>query len=899
MSNAIDLVVQDKAIKGLDGLIVKLQKAHEEIQKINAKGIEFNSSSSNGGLKSTITLTDEYNKLVKATEKANIQAQLAQTKVNKALLEARMRKNAINKQTNLQLKYELALEGVYSKMDAKLSRLNNEYRNLAVRKEIGAKLTKEEEKRMDFLIGKITKYDSVLKKVDAQAGKNQRNVGNYKSAFDGLGFSITQLTREAPAFANSMQTGFMAISNNIPMAVDEIQKLRKQNKLLQAEGKQTTSVLSQVGKALFSWQTLLSVGVTLLTIYGDELFTWIGSMLTGADATDKMAENTKKLNKEANEIASQTIPQFQALVKIATDVSESEERRADAIKELNKNYPDFNANILSEKDNTDAVNKAVAEYITKIGQKAKAQASMNMMQEKYNELIIAEEKTEQRKNDILTKTGLKAEYDRISALADSAEKQQQLNDLFNKANDELDRQAKLKIKAVSQDRRLNNMTSQASRLQDDYNDALTEQGEIQDEINALMEVYIDNVDFSTTSTNNDTRAKTRQVEIVKRLRNELDMLKDAYEAYRDSLPPLSDEYKRVDKIVKGFSNTITAENLLLDANYNQKVKNAEADVKRRLELERLNKVVKDSISEIANTTLGEFGMGSLMQFLDFDEDGLSTFDKLFAAADGLGEKFAVTFNAIGEVAKETFSLINSFGQQNFDAEYERLAEREAISLQFAEGNAAAEAEIRRQAEQERKRIQKREAQANKANAMFNIGINTAQGIVSALAMTPPNPVLAGIIGGIGAAQLAVVASQQIPQFKDGVRDFGGGLAIVGDGGVSEVIETKQGISLTPNKDTLVNLPKGANVYSNKEEFFNEKLNSILLSNGIAPITSVREQRAFNEEKLANLIGQEIKKIPRGNAVLNFDEKGMHTYWDNGQKRKKILNSRVRGLGRNT
>lgn len=847
MSNAIDLIVQDKAVKGLDSLIVKLQKAHEEIQKINAKGIEFTKTGNTGGLKQTVTLTEEYNKLVKATERANIQAELAQTKTNKALLEARERKNALNRQTRLQIKYEQALEGVYSKMDAKLSLLNKEYRDLAVRKELGVKLTKEEEKRMDFLIGKITKYDSVLKKVDAQAGKNQRNVGNYKSAFDGLGFSITQLTREAPAFANSMQTGFMAISNNIPMAVDEIQKLRKQNKLLQAEGKQTTSVLSQVGKALFSWQTLLSVGVTLLTIYGDELFTWIGSMLTGADATDKMAENTKKLNKEANEIASQTIPQFQALVKIATDVSESEERRADAIKELNKNYPDFNANILSEKDNTDAVNKAVAEYITKIGQKAKAQASMNMMQEKYNALIIAEQKTEQERQRLLSKA---QSIDPTITNAEEAIK------LFEKRREEAD---KYNVSTVYGTTTQNSRQASLNRL----NKLLEEEAEITSEINGLMDIYIDNVDLTTVATNKNTKAT------VKNNRE-----KQKYVDY---------------KISKFLRDEITATDLLTDSLFRQQVAEAQLFMIRQEKQRQLNEYLKS----ISLNTLSGLGFGSLNQFFD------GTFDALYDKADTLKEKFAVTFNAIGEVAKETFSLINSFGQQNFDAEYERLAEREAISLQFAEGNAAAEAEIRRQAERQRKQIQRREAQANKANAIFNIGINTAQGIVSALAMTPPNPILSGIIAGIGAAQLAVVASQQIPQFKDGVRGFEGGLAVVGDGGVQEVIETPNGISLTPDKDTLVNLPKGSNVYSSKEEFFNEKLNSILINNGIAPITSVREQRAINEEKLASLIGNEIKKMPKGNAVVNFDEKGMHTYWDNGINKKKMLNSRVRGLGRRT
>jgi len=68
-----------------------------------------------------------------------------------------------------------------------------------------------------------------LSAVDTDLGLHGRNVGNYTSHWNGLGNSINQLTREAPAFAVSMQTGFLAISNNIPTLVDEINKLNVAN----------------------------------------------------------------------------------------------------------------------------------------------------------------------------------------------------------------------------------------------------------------------------------------------------------------------------------------------------------------------------------------------------------------------------------------------------------------------------------------------------------------------------------------------------------------------------------------------------------------------------------------------------------------------------------------------
>ena len=126
-------------------------------------------------------------------------------------------------------------------------------------------------------------------------GKHQRNVGNYAGAFNPLSNSINQIGREMPAFANSMQTGFMAISNNLPIFFDAIQNVIAQNKKLQEQGKPTTSVLSQIASSLFSFQTLLTVGVTLLTVYGKEIVNWVSSSWGASEALDELNKNTEKV----------------------------------------------------------------------------------------------------------------------------------------------------------------------------------------------------------------------------------------------------------------------------------------------------------------------------------------------------------------------------------------------------------------------------------------------------------------------------------------------------------------------------------------------------------------------------------------------------------------------------
>ena len=126
-------------------------------------------------------------------------------------------------------------------------------------------------------------------------------IGTTRNSYNGLGQSINQLSREMPAFANSAQTGFMAISNNIPMLVDEINKLRDANKNLAAEGQPTKSILQQLASALFSWQTLISVGVTLLTVYGAEIAKWVIGLTKGKEAIDINTESIKAMNKAFDE----------------------------------------------------------------------------------------------------------------------------------------------------------------------------------------------------------------------------------------------------------------------------------------------------------------------------------------------------------------------------------------------------------------------------------------------------------------------------------------------------------------------------------------------------------------------------------------------------------------------
>ena len=132
-----------------------------------------------------------------------------------------------------------------------------------------------------------------LKAIDSGIGNFQRNVGNYASGFGGLSNSINQITRELPAFSNSLQTGFLAISNNLPIFFDEIGRARQEITRLKEAGEKAPTVLQALGKSFFSLGTALSLGVTLLTIYGKDIVEFFGSLIKGTEPVNKLTEAIK------------------------------------------------------------------------------------------------------------------------------------------------------------------------------------------------------------------------------------------------------------------------------------------------------------------------------------------------------------------------------------------------------------------------------------------------------------------------------------------------------------------------------------------------------------------------------------------------------------------------------
>jgi hypothetical protein len=344
------------------------------------------------------------------TEKLQLDLRQKQERVAKQA-ERQVEREA--KATATQIRNQERLNSVYSRVDQKLSAMVKTYRDLAIRKELGAKLTDNEQKNYEYLQAKIQKYDSALKQVDATMGKHQRNVGNYAMANSQLSFSVTQLAREMPAFANSVQTGFMAISNNLPMFFDEIGKLKKANVDLAASGQPTKNVLGQVASSIFSLQTLLSVGVTLLTVYGAQITDFLGKMFNLTKEQDVQINQQKILNKYRKESSKYVADESSELIgniNVLRKTNAGSAERARMIKLINSTHGTTIKNLQDE---------------------ALFQKQLNDQVTSFLELKIAEYKS--KKNEDLINMNLRKQDKLRNDIAKSTKEEIRLQFELNKA----------------------------------------------------------------------------------------------------------------------------------------------------------------------------------------------------------------------------------------------------------------------------------------------------------------------------------------------------------------------------------------------------------------------------------------------------------------------------------
>lgn len=343
-----DLLQPDNSIQQAIDQLEHLNKTYAQtLQTVKNEAIRLQAS-----IEGVSGATEQHRTRIRNTASETDKLAEVQRKLEAALSENAVKLAELKEQqreaqnvAKLTAKLNLSEEGSYNALSAQyslnkiqLNKLSQEYRENT---EEGKRLVKETEE-----------IYAKMKLLQEATGKYTLNVGNYKSAWDGLGVSAQQLVRELPSLAVSANTFFLAISNNIPMLVDEINKLKAANAAAAAAGEATVPIWKSVAKAFLSWNTVISLGITLLTVFGGDIIKWIQNLVVGEKRLDHMKAAMQGVNdamQNGRKEAQQSIVRLNLLYNATQDVTRSTEERKKAVAELKKEFPTYFQNLTDEK----------------------------------------------------------------------------------------------------------------------------------------------------------------------------------------------------------------------------------------------------------------------------------------------------------------------------------------------------------------------------------------------------------------------------------------------------------------------------------------------------------------------------------------------------------------------
>lgn len=298
-------------------------------------------------------------------------------------------------------------------------------------------------------------------------------------------------------------------------------------------------------------------------------------------------------------------------------------------------------------------------------------------------------------------------------------------------------------------------------------------------------------------------------------------------------------------------------------------------------------------------------------------------DKSKSDADKIAAEQALqtAMNNLRQQGFQTASdlISNFYGKeaQDLDERKNRLLTEQAEEVTAAGDNADAKAAIEasyakkiKDLDNEQRALKRKQAVADKALAAFQIGVNTAVAIISALAPPPTGlgPVagipLSVLVGAMGALQLASVLTKPLPAFEFGTQNSPEGWAIVNEKG-PEVITPKSGnpYFIESQGATLAYLEAGSkvkpadeskrlmesNMFEDTNEFFrrgDDSINRYLIDRNERVLVSALD-RNFNSLIESN---RDIEQAVRGNKPPNYIKRGsiMWRQHEDDQRNKKLV-----------
>lgn len=233
-------------------------------------------------------------------------------------------------------------------------------------------------RQIEALQRQLQALQATTKRTDLVPASAPAAVRSYNS----LHMAIQQIIRESPSLAMGLQLYFLAVSNNYPILWDAIARTRAENQLLAASGEKTIPVWRQILSSVGSFQTLLTVGITLAVAYGKEIGNWVANLFRGKKALDTARMATERFQNtmlEGARNAQQEVVKLNLLYRAATDNARATDDRREAVRKLKEEFSGYFKNLSDEQIMLGQANDTYKELIKNIYKYAKAQAAFKSL----------------------------------------------------------------------------------------------------------------------------------------------------------------------------------------------------------------------------------------------------------------------------------------------------------------------------------------------------------------------------------------------------------------------------------------------------------------------------------------------------------------------------------------
>lgn len=850
MADLISDVVEQQAFDQVEKLQKGLNTLLATFNQLAGQNISFGGGSSGVStayVQALSELDKVKNKIVQTTERLS-QAYLDEEAYLKRLQATQKEQSALN----------MAAAGSIDAMKARMKELERQINATADAQGKGAVTIQNLAKEYNNLNSQVSKHEQAM-------GNFKRNVGNYASAYNGMSIAISQVAREMPNFAQSVQIGVMSLTNNIGGLVDGYKGLIAENARLAAAGEATIPVWRGIASAVFSWNTLIMVGVTALTLFLPKLT----EANKAQEDMAKKAEESKRKMIDLNAEISKEIVTAEKLYHVATNTALSYKQRSVAVQELQDKYPSYFANIDKE---IILAGKAKTAY-DELSQSLKQAAiyhSLTVQAEEIGKplgsLLVQLDKVDKEllkrgydKNTQYTLAGdivnnLKRTRDNIQAEIDGIQKK--LGDLFalsDKYAPNMEKYKKPKDKA--------------------------EKGQVS-EFDALMNEY-----------------KRKKTEIETEFKNPKDGVGMTLEEY----------YLKTMEMAHGYINKIAGVTTKTEAE-REKAKTALTDVTNDIadyfaKIKDHAKLVEiNPMDEIAANYFKEFGTNiggsyssenkrqdiltksaeeTAKRWLDDAKDKMKmAVEKWQKEQDEKGKKI----EAQGSIILSGLN-ISTTAVQAAETHIQRLTDAQLTSIDLREQAELDSLERIKMSEKDRteKRIAielKYKAQKDKIHhdevqqlrrmALLQKGIDLAKIATNMwLNITKhsgqPWAIAADIA--LGAAATAAVIAQPIPQYAKGTDNHKGGAAIVGEEGTELGILPDGKKFLTKNKPTLMNLPPKTKIIPHDQLIQSIYHNALIRMSEMGGVSSTD---GMQEALIASVMDLKGEMHEMKNAILEKD-----------------------------